>query len=54
MASDAQLLGEVVVKGDLPVTRVKGDALVTSVAGTLLEKAGTAEDWLDKIPNVTA
>ena len=44
MASDAQLLGEVVVKGDLPVTRVKGDALVTSVAGTLLEKAGTAED----------
>ena len=54
MASDAQLLGEVVVKGDLPVTRVKGDALVTSVAGTLLEKAGTAEDLLDKIPNVTA
>ena len=54
MASDAQLLGEVVVKGDLPVTRVKGDALVTSVAGTLLEKAGTAEDLLGKIPNVTA
>ena len=54
MASDAQLLGEVVVKGNLPVTRVKGDALVTSVAGTLLEKAGTAEDLLDKIPNVTA
>ena len=54
MVSDAQLLGEVVVKGDLPVTRVKGDALVTSVAGTLLEKAGTAEDLLDKIPNVTA
>ena len=54
MVSDAQLLSEVVVKGDLPVTRVKGDALVTSVAGTLLEKAGTAEDLLDKIPNVTA
>ena len=54
MASDAQLLGEVTVKGNLPVTRVKGDALVTSVAGTLLEKAGTAEDLLDKIPNVTA
>ena len=54
MTSDAQLLGEVVVKGNLPVTRVKGDALVTSVAGTLLEKAGTAEDLLDKIPNVSA
>ena len=54
MTSDAQLLGEVVVKGNLPVTRVKGDALVTSVSGTLLEKAGTAEDLLDKIPNVTA
>ena len=54
MTSDAQLLGEVVVKGDLPVTRVKGDAMITSVTGTLLEKAGTAENLLNQIPNVTA
>ena len=50
---DAQLLGEVVVKGYLPKTQAKGDAMVTTVAGTVLEKAGTAEHLLDKIPNVT-
>ena len=51
---DAQLLGEVVVKGYLPKTKAKGDAMVTTVSGTVLEKAGTAENLLDKIPNVTA
>ena len=51
---DAQVLGEVTVKGYLPKTQVKGDAMVTTVSGTLLEKAGTAENLLDKIPNVTA
>ena len=51
---DAQLLGEVVVKGYLPKTQAKGDAMVTTVSGTVLEKAGTAENLLDKIPNVTA
>ena len=50
---DAQLLGEVVVKGYLPKTQVKGDAMATVVTGTVLEKAGTAENLLDKIPNVT-
>ena len=54
MASDAKLLGEVVVKANLPITRVKGDALITNISGTLLEKAGTAEDLLNKIPNVMA
>ena len=54
LASDTQMLGEVVVKAYLPVTRVKGDAMVTGVAGTALEKAGTAEQMLDKIPNVTS
>lgn len=54
LVSDAQMLGEVVVKGNLPVTRIKGDAMVTGVSGTALEKAGTAEQMLDKIPNVTS
>lgn len=54
LAQDTQLLGEVTVKGNLPKTRLKGDAMITSVAGTVLEKAGTAENLLDKIPNVTA
>lgn len=51
---DAQLLGEVVVKAHLPKTQAKGDAMVTMVSGSMLEKAGTAEKLLDKIPNVTA
>lgn len=54
MNVDTQLLDEVVVKGDLPKTRVKGEAMLTTVAGTLLEKAGTAENLLDKIPTVSA
>ena len=51
---DDLLLSEVVVKAELPKPEYKGDALVTSIQGTVLEKAGTAEDLLDKIPNVTA
>lgn len=51
---DALLLAGVKVKGTLPKTQAKGDAMVTLVSGTLLEKAGTAENLLDKIPNVTS
>ena len=54
LVSDAQQLGEVVVKGNLPVTRVKGNAMVTTVAGSVLEKAGTGNDLLDKIPGLSA
>ena len=49
-----QQLGGVVVKGRLPKTRVKGDAMRTMVAGTILEKAGTVSDALSKIPSVKA
>ena len=54
MVSDAQLLGEVTVKGTLPTTRLKGDAMITSVTGSVLEQAGTLENLLDKVPNVSA
>ena len=54
LASDAQLLSEVVVKADLPKMQLKGDAMVTTVAGSILEKAGTVEDLLDKLPGVSA
>ena len=50
----AQTLGEVTVKGDLPQTRIKGEGMVTSVSGTVLEHAGTIERLLDRIPNVSA
>ena len=52
LVSDAQMLGEVVVKGNIPVTRIKNDALETNVQGTVLSKAGTAEDVLAHIPGL--
>lgn len=53
MKSESQILDEVSVNGNLPDIRLKGDAMITNVSGTILEKAGTAEHLLDKIPNVT-
>lgn len=47
-------LSGVTVKGRLPKTRVKGNAMRTTVAGTILEKAGTASDALAKIPSIKA
>ena len=52
MKEDEQLLSEVVVKGQLPKTFVKGDAMRTTVAGTILEKAGTVSDALSKLPSL--
>ena len=49
---DAALLGEVVVKATLPVTRLKDDALSTNVQGTVLSRAGTAENVLARIPGL--
>ncbi|WP_308755528.1 TonB-dependent receptor family protein [uncultured Bacteroides sp.] len=54
LTSDAQLLNEVTVKADLPKMRLKGDAMITTVAGSVLEKSGTGNDLLDKIPGVSA
>ena len=50
----SQVLGEVVVKSDIPKTRLKGEGMVTGVSGTILEHAGTIERLLDRIPNVSA
>ena len=54
MKEEAQMVGEVIVKGQLPQTHVKGDAMRTTVAGTILEKAGTLSDALSKIPSLEA
>ncbi len=54
MKEDTQILGEVVVKSQLPKTHAKGDAMRTTVAGTILEKAGTMSDALSKIPSLEA
>lgn len=52
MNAEAQTLGEVVVKAVLPKTFAKGDAMRTTVAGTILEKAGTVSDALARIPSL--
>ena len=54
MMDDTQMLGEVVVKSQLPQTHAKGDAMRTTVAGTIREKAGTVSDALSKIPSLEA
>jgi hypothetical protein len=48
------MLGEVVVKSQLPKTRVKGEAMRTIVEGTILEKAGTVADALARVPSLEA
>lgn len=45
-------LGEIVVRANPRVTSLKGDALLTRVAGTQLEHAGTANDVLKQVPMV--
>ncbi len=52
--NQTQQLNGVVIKGRLPKTRVKGDAMRTKVAGSILEKAGTLSDALSKIPSLEA
>lgn len=54
MEDNAQTLDAVVVKSTMPKTRVSGDAMRTTVAGSILEKAGTATDVLNKIPSLSA
>ena len=54
MVADSKVLGEVVVKSSLPKTILKNGGMTTTVAGSVLEKAGTIEHLLDRIPNVSA
>lgn len=54
MEEDSKMLGEVVVKSSLPKTILKNGGMTTTVAGSVLEKAGTMEHMLDRIPNVSA
>ena len=53
MTEDSKMLGEVVVKSSRPVTAIKGNALVTTVANSQLSHAGTANDVLRQVPMVT-
>ena len=48
-----QELQEVVVKGNLPNTRLKGNAMITRIQGTPLADAGTLGEMLVKVPGMT-
>ena len=54
MVADSKVLGEVVVKSLLPKTILKNGGMTTTVAESVLEKAGTMEHLLNRIPNVSA
>ena len=51
--SEMQELQEVVVKGNLPNTRLKGNAMITRIQGTPLSDAGTLGEMLVKVPGMT-
>jgi hypothetical protein len=52
LEEDTYMLGEVIIKEDLPKTYISGDAIVTHVAGSVLEKAGSAQEVLASLPGV--
>ena len=51
--NQTQALGEVVVKSRMPKTKIKGNAMVTRIKGTILGQSGTAKEMLAKVPGMT-
>lgn len=52
MQPDARMLDEVVVSKVRPKTRINGDAVVTTIEGSVLEHSGNAIDVLAKVPGM--
>lgn len=53
LAPSSVRLGEVEVKADLPVTTLKGNAMVTKIENTMLATLGSANDVLQNLPMLT-
>lgn len=53
LKEESMTLGDVVVKSSLPKSKLKNGAVITTVAGSILEKSGNIYNLLDRIPNVT-
>ena len=45
-------LGNVEVKGELPKLQLQGNSLLMTVEGTVLERIGSAEDVLSRVPTI--
>lgn len=52
VADTTVVLNEVVVKSVAPKTKLRGDAIVTKVQGSALEKAGSLHEMLGKVPGM--
>lgn len=53
LRATARLVGEVTVTGHRPQYKMGAEGLTTNVEGTLLAKAGSAEDVLKRVPSVS-
>lgn len=53
MKEDSKMLSEVIVKSQLPKTKLTGNSMITAIQGSVLEKSGTAKEMLAKVPGMT-
>ena len=54
MEEDQLILSEIIVKGQMPKTKLTGNSMVTTIQGTILSQSGTAKEMLAKVPGMTA
>jgi hypothetical protein len=54
MEEDQPMLSEIIVKGQMPKTKLTGSSMVTTIQGTILSQSGTAQEMLAKVPGMTA
>ena len=53
MEEDQAMLSEIVVKGQMPKTKLTGNSMITTIEGTILGQSGTAKEMLAKVPGMT-
>lgn len=53
MEEDQAMLSEIVVKGQMPKTKLTGNSMITTIQGTVLCQSGTAKEMLAKVPGMT-
>ncbi len=53
MEADQTMLNEIVVKGQMPKTKLAGNSMITTIQGTILGQSGTAKEMLAKVPGMT-
>ena len=53
MEEDQPMLSEIIVKGQLPKTKLTGNSMITTIQGTILGTSGTAKEMLAKVPGMT-